>query len=121
MLSVGAGVRIFICREATDMRRSFEGLSALAKNVVKQDLLTGHLFVFFNRSRTCVKILLWDRTGFVIWYKRLEQGTFREHRADEIDRGELVCLLEGLDLKEFRRRKRFDPLPFLKARTRTGA
>jgi transposase len=120
MLGIASGLRIFVCREVTDMRRSFEGLSALAKNVIGQDPLSGHLFVFFNRPRNCVKILLWDRSGFVIWYKRLERGTFREHRAEEIDRGELVCLLEGLDLKEFRRRKRFEPLPMLKARTTTA-
>lgn len=119
MLSIASGLRVLICREATDMRRSFEGLSALVKNVVGENPLSGHLFVFFNRPRTCVKILLWDRSGFVIWYKRLERGTFREHKANEIDRAELICLLEGLDLKDFRRRKRFDSLPLLKARTTT--
>jgi len=118
MLNISHGLRIFISREATDMRRSFEGLSALAKNVICQDPMSGHLFVFFNGPRTSVKILLWDRAGFVIWYKRLERGTFREHKAEEIDRAELVCILEGLDLREHRRRKRFEPLPMLKARTR---
>ena len=121
MLSIASGVRIFICREATDMRRSFEGLSALAKNVIGQEPIGGHLFVFFNRPRTCVKILYFDRSGFAIWYKRLERGTFRTHNAEEIDRAELVCLLEGLDLKEFRRRKRFELLPLLKARTTNAA
>lgn len=103
------------------MRRSFEGLSAMAQNVIKEDPLSGHLFVYFNRSRTSVKILYWDRSGYVIWYKRLERGTFRESQAEEIDRAELVCLLEGLDLKGSRQRKRFEPLPLIKARTRRAA
>jgi transposase len=103
------------------MRRSFEGLCGLAKTVINQDVMSGHLFVFFNRSRTSVKILLWDKTGFVIWYKRLERGTFRLLECDELERAELLCLLEGLDLKQYRRRLRFEPLPLLRARTKTAA
>lgn len=107
MLNIGTGTRIFVCRELTDMRRSFEGLSGMVRQVIEADPVSGHLFVFLGRSRTAVKILYWDRTGFVIWYKKLQRGTFTLPERGEIDRGELMCVLEGLDPKTFSKKKRF--------------
>lgn len=91
-----------MCRAATDMRCSFDKLSALTEQTLKQDPLSGHLFVFLNRVRTHVKVLYFDRTGFSIWYKRLERGTFTTPEVEEISYRELVCMLEGLQIRKVR-------------------
>lgn len=96
------------------MRKSFDGLSAAARDVVGGDPLSGHLFVFFNRTRTIVKVLFWDRSGFCVFAKRLERGTF--HLPDvagrasiELEAAELSLILEGIDLRGARRRPRWSP------------
>jgi transposase len=113
MLMLPPAVRIFLASEPADLRRSFDGLAAMAREVVRQDPLSGHLFVFRNRSGDRVKILFWDRSGFVLWYKRLEKGTFRFPRGEaggvEVEAGELMLLLEGIELAGARRRPRFVP------------
>jgi transposase len=111
MLSFPSVIRIFLCHGPTDMRKGFDTLAALVREVLAQDPLSGHLFVFRNRRGDRVKLLYWDRDGFALWYKRLEQGTFRmplgPEAHGEIDRRELAMMLEGMDLRELRRRKRF--------------
>ena len=111
MLSLPPSVRVFVCLTPVDMRRSFDGLSAAAEQVVRQDPLTGHLFVFRGRRGDRVKILWWDQDGYVIWYKRLEAGVFRfpvgAGAAQEITRGDLGLILEGIDVRSVRRQKRF--------------
>ena len=102
MLSLPSSTRVFVCRTATDMRCSFDRLSALTSQTLKQDPLSGHLFVFLNRTRTHVKVLYFDRTGMSIWYKRLERGTFTVPAVDEISYRDLVCMLEGLEVKKLR-------------------
>jgi transposase len=104
MLSLPPSVRIFVATGATDLRKSFDGLSGLAQSVLRQDPLSGHLFIFANRRRDRVKILQWDRSGFLLLYKRLEKGTFRVPERGEIDARELMMLLEGLDTAEVRER-----------------
>lgn len=89
-------------RGAMDMRCSFERLSAAVKHVLVQDPTSGHLFVFLNRQRTHVKILYYDRTGYAIWYKRLERGTFSAPEKEEVAYHELVAMLEGFDLQKKR-------------------
>jgi len=84
------------------MRCSFDKLSALTQEVLKQDPLSGHLFVFLNRVRTHVKVLYFDRSGYSIWYKRLECGTFSVPELEEISYRELMCMLEGLTVKKLR-------------------
>jgi transposase len=110
MLSLPPSVRIFISTLPADMRRSFDGLSALTERVLEQDPFSGHLFVFRNKRGDRVKILYWDRSGFCLWYKRLEEGTFRfpthEATSYEVEAGELALLLEGIDLSDARRQKR---------------
>ena len=76
MLSLPTSVRIYLARGATDMRKSIDGLAAVTKQVLEHDPLSGHLFVFCNARRDRIKILYWERTGFWLLHKRLEQGTF---------------------------------------------
>lgn len=110
MLNFPPTVRVFLCREPVDMRKSYNGLSACVEQLLCADPLSGHLFVFFNRRATMVKILVWDRTGFCIYSKRLEQGTFSCCYADgedPIDFARLLLILEGIELAGSRQRKRF--------------
>lgn len=114
MMVLPASVKVFVYTQPTDMRCSFNKLSMLAEHMMKQDPLTGHLFVFFNKLGDKCKILWWDRTGFAIWYKRLEEGTFErlpapsDVTAFEIDMAKLTWILEGIDLFKARRRKRYE-------------
>ena len=87
------------CDEAVDMRKSFEGLSALVEAAFPGKLLTGALFLFPNRRRPLIKILNWEGDGFTIWYKRLEQGTFPEcfQACRQLSRQQVVMLLDGID------------------------
>lgn len=107
MLTLPPSVRVFVAQGPTDMRKSFDGLAEVAKRVVGEDPLSGHLFVFINRRADRVKILYWDRTGYCLFYKRLETGTFESAGRREIEMDELVMLLEGIELRGYRRRKRF--------------
>jgi transposase len=106
-------VRIFVSTQPADMRRSFDGLAMIAREGMGQDPLSGHLFVFFNRRGDRVKILFWDRSGFCLWYKRLEQGVFclPQDLADavnpEVELADLSLILEGIDLSGAQRRKRY--------------
>ena len=107
MLSLPPSVRVFVRRAPTDMRKSFDGLCALVESVLKQDPFSGHLFVLANRNRDKVKILYWDRSGFFLLYKRLEEGTFWLPDQSEIGSRELMMLLEGLHESEVRQRRRY--------------
>ncbi len=108
-----ASMQAWVCAQPTDMRRSYDGLCMLARTVVLQEPTCGHLFVFFGRRRDAVKVLYWDGTGFCIWAKRLEVGTFAPVSAIgssgsiQLDRAGLLLLLEGVDLSKTKRRKRF--------------
>ena len=94
------------------MRKGFDSLAALVKDFLGQDPLSGHLFLFVGRARDRLKILYWDTDGFALWYKRLEEGTFRLPTARENQHGielkasELAMMLEGIDLRSIRRGKR---------------
>jgi transposase len=111
MLSFPAAIQVFLCTVPCDMRRSFDGLSMMAEHIVRANPLSGHLFVYCNRRTDRLKILYWDRDGWAIWYKRLEMGTFQypfhESGRKEIAAWELGVLLEGIDLKAGKRRKRY--------------
>ena len=95
MLTLPASVRVCVARGATDLRRSFDRLSAQVQEVLRQDPLSGHVFVFFNRPRNRVKLLVWERDGFWLLYKRLEAGTFAVLDHDEINARELYCYWKG--------------------------
>jgi transposase len=113
MIHLPASVRVYLTTSPCDMRRSFDGLHALVNAVLQMDACAGHLFVFANRRRDRVKILYWDRDGFAMWAKRLEEGTYAMpfSEADEVRREitaqELGALLSGIDLSEAKRRKRY--------------
>jgi len=111
VLNLPPSVRIFVCTKPVDMRFAFDKLAMLAETVIKEDPFSGHLFVFFNKRRDRVKILFWDRTGMVLYYKRLEAGTFRipqsESAGMEMTSSRLLLILEGIDLDKYRQRKRY--------------
>ena len=95
--------KIFLCREPVNMRMSFEGLGTLVEQLFPGELLTGALFLFLNRPRTCLKALFWDRDGFCIWYKRLERGAFVCNMQNQIlDAREFLMLLEGITPQKMR-------------------
>jgi transposase len=85
MLSLPVSVRIFVYTGVTDMRRSFDRLAQMVEEHLEQNPESGHLYLFFSRRRDCVKMLLWEGDGFVIWYKRLELGTFAAPEAVAAD------------------------------------
>lgn len=96
----------------TDMRKGFNGLSGLVRRHIGQELLGGDMFIFINRRRDRIKLLMWDKTGFAMYYKQLERGTFEvpqntDGRPLELAWSDLVMLLEGIEIKSIRRRKRY--------------
>ena len=113
MMHLPASVRVYLCLTACDMRKSFDSLHALVREHLELDAFAGHLFVFASRRRDRVKILYWDRDGFAIWSKRLEEGTYmiptggEGRRRCEITVEELGALLSGIDLGTATRRKRY--------------
>lgn len=105
MLSLPASIRIFVSRDAVDFRKAHDGLLAVIRDTFGDDPFDGSLFVFLNRGRDRVKLLQWDRDGFWLHYKRLEQGTFKlDVKADsarcEVNRAQLAMLIEGIDLEK---------------------
>lgn len=114
-----SAVRIYIAAEPVDLRRGFDGLAATTRSLIREDPLNGHLFVFLNRRKNRIKLLVWDRTGYLLLYKRLERGTFHlvtqpaaGQRHVELDAGELGLMLEGVDLRGAARRERWRRLPY---------
>ena len=113
MLSVPGNVRVYLCTQPTDMRKSFDGLQGLMMQVFRCNPMDGHLFLFVNRRRDKLKILYWDGDGLAIWYRRLEQGTFQvpqvaeDEKSAEIRSEDLAMLLRGIDYHNVRRRKRY--------------
>lgn len=106
-LAIAAAQRIFVYRNACDMRRSFDRLAAMVEHELHHDPMRGDYFVFTNRRGTMVKLLYWDGDGFVIWFKRLERGRFKIGALAELDRAELSLLLEGVEAREMRRLPRY--------------
>ena len=114
MIHLPASVRVYLCLTPCDMRKSFDSLHTLVRDHLELDAMAGHLFVFASRRRDRIKILYWDRDGFAIWAKRLEEGTYAmpapgsgEAPRREITAQELGALLSGIDLAQAKRRKRY--------------
>ena len=98
MLAIPGNARLFLCQKPMNMRKSFEGLSSVIEELFPGELLSGAFFIFINRYRDHMKVLFWDKDGFVIFYKRLEKGTFAWKWGDKIslDRRTFLMLLEGV-------------------------
>ena len=114
MIHLPASVRVYLCLTPCDMRKSFDSLQSLVREHLVLDAFAGHLFVFTSRRKDRVKILYWDRDGFAIWSKRLEEGTYAvplgdagAERRREITAQELGALLSGIDLSTAKRRTRY--------------
>lgn len=105
--------RVFVALEPADLRRSYDGLTAMVSGAFGRDIFEGDAFVFVNRRSTQVRVLYWDRDGYCIWMKRLEAGTFRRLQGArgqallEVDAVELGMLLSGIDAVVVKRRKRY--------------
>lgn len=118
MIFLPRAVKVYVASEPTNLRQSFDGLSNQVRHVLRQDPLSGHVFIFVNRRRNQVKLLAWTRGGFMIVHKRLERGTFAfarefdgETKCVPIDVHELSLLLEGIEIVKGRMSKRWEPKP----------
>lgn len=112
MLSFSSQQRYFLYGPATDMRKGFAGLSGLVGRYIDHELMSGDVFIFINRRGDRIKLLMWDVTGFALYYKQLERGTFERPIRDktgsmELKWSDLVMLLEGIEIKSIKRRKRY--------------
>ena len=113
MILLPASVRVWLCLSPCDMRRSFDGLHALVRDHLELDPFAGHLYLFVNKRKDRLRIFYWDRDGFAIWSKRLEEGVYAPPcgeagaRHFEITAEELSALLSGIDLSTAVRHKRY--------------
>jgi transposase len=113
-LDGASGTRIWLAGQATDMRCGFDRLAEQVRSVISQDPLSGHLFLFRSRRGERLKVLTWDRDGYVLWYKRLEQGVFKLPRLSPGDRSvelrpsELAMILDGIDMTKLKRVPRYE-------------
>lgn len=111
MLALNNAQRYYIYRGVTDIRKGFDGLSGIVRNELRENPLSGDVFIFFNRKRTHVKLLMWDRDGFVIYYKRLERGVFEipagYEQSTVVSSQILSLILQGIVLSSVRRKKRY--------------
>ncbi len=105
--------RYFLYREATDIRKGFDGLSGMVSGQLGQNPMSGDVFIFVNRQRNRIKLLRWEPGGFVLFYKRLEKGTFELPASQKtgnsltLDYGELAMLITGISMRNANKRKRF--------------
>jgi transposase len=118
VLTLPPSTRVFVATGHTDMRRSFDGLMGIVRDFLGGDPLSGHLFVFPNRSGDRLKVLWWDRDGLAIYYKRLEEGRFSfplpagDSPQIELTAADLQLVLQGIDLNQVKRSKRYQrPTP----------
>jgi len=116
LLLLPRAVRVYMATRPENLRKSFDGLANEVRSVLEKDPLCGHVFVFLNRRKNLVKLLVWTRGGFTIVAKRLERGTFAfskqvnaEATSIELDAHELLMLLEGIDVTRARASKRWEP------------
>jgi transposase len=114
MIGASIQTRIFLCTQDTDMRRSFDSLRGIIQRAMHLDPLSGCLFVFKNKHGDRIKVVYWDTTGFAMWYKVLQKGTFKfpdlqnlRSAGLEIDPSTLQLILDGIDLGSIRRQPRF--------------
>ena len=105
--------RFFLYRHRCDMRKGFDGLSGIVRNELEADPLSGDVFVFINRSRTTMKLLIFENDGYLLYHKRLEAGRFQDFKNEEKTDGEIIdyqrlqFLIRGVDLHHLKYRKRY--------------
>lgn len=106
MLTIPGNARLFLCQHPVNMRKSFEGLSFITEQLFPGELLSGAFFIFLNRRKDLIKVLFWDGDGLVIWFKRLEKGSFSWKWGNEtsLDRRTFLMLLEGVTPKRLQAR-----------------
>ena len=114
MFGMGLATRVYVATGATDMRKGFEGLHGLVRDELGSDPLSGHVFLFANRTRTRLKIMFWDGSGLWVCAKRLEKGRFHWPEAKgqarvSMRQEELTMLLSGMDLKQAKPRRGWLP------------
>lgn len=113
MFNLNERHRYYLYEESTDMRKGFDGLSGLIRNELDKDPLSGDVYIFINRGRNRMKLLVWEEGGFVLYYKRLERGRFEyptsegNQKSMVISWQKLLLIVKGIDLKSVRKRKRF--------------
>ena len=113
MFSLTSSFRYYLYRGVTDMRKSFNGLSGIVQNELHRDLMSGEVFIFINRRRDKVKLLRWETGGFILYYKRLESGTFelpvfdKDAVSCQMRLTDLILMVEGISIEKSKRRKRF--------------
>lgn len=113
MLHLSASCRYYLYRPAVNMRKSFDGLTGIVRNELKLDPLGAAIFIFLNRRRNQVKLLLWEGDGFSLYHKRLEKGSYELPAGNEgqlavsVEADQLLLLLKGISLRHIRRRKRY--------------
>ncbi len=113
ILNLDTSTKIFLYGKPCDMRKGFDGLFGLVQDEMELNPLLGYLFVFINKSRNKVKILFWDTDGLVLYYKRLEKGTFKRPTSrvnapnSELTQDEIFMILRGIDFEKTKKRKRY--------------
>jgi len=111
MFTPDSRVRVYACLESVDLRKSFSGLSGAVRMLLREDPLSGHAFLFFNRRRTYLKVLWWDRTGYCIVAKQLVRGTFGKIDQVTLTMAELSQVLAGIELQKISHRKLYQYHP----------
>ena len=115
MLTLSPAVHIYMADGSVDMRNGIDGLAGIVRNQWQLDIFSGHLFIFLSKRRDRIKVLYFERGGFVMWQKRLEEGQFArpaqvsEGGVLELDATDLSMMLEGIDIKKVKRPKRWAP------------
>jgi transposase len=110
-----SSVKIFMSDRPVDMRKGFDGLIAIVRSIWREDVFSGHLFVFLGAKKDRAKVLYWDHGGFVMYYKRLEKGRFKsptipdDRQAIELNATQLYMLLDGIDFERVAQKKRWLP------------
>jgi len=125
MLSLGGNHRVFLCQSSVDFRKAHDGLCAIIRDQFQDNPFSGDIFAFFNRAKDRIKLLVWDRNGFWLLYKRLEKSRFPfavsgEGRL-EIEQGQLAMILEGIEWKNAKRVSRFSSTVAITKRDDTRA
>jgi len=115
MFTLSSSNKFHLYNQPTDMRKSFDGLSGIIQNNLKNNPLNGDVFIFINKRRDKIKLLHWQGISFTLYYKRLEDGTFELPRYDSgvgsitLNYTQIVMIIDGLTIKNIHRRKRYEP------------